>query len=40
LPAIPYAIMRRKIISVADVVMVTCAALVAVAVVIPDYFFA
>jgi hypothetical protein len=40
LPAIPYAIARRKILSVADVAMVTCAVLVAVAIVIPDNLFA
>ena len=40
LAAIPYAIARRKIISVADVGMVICAVLVAVAIIIPDTFFA
>ena len=40
LPAIPYAIARRKTISVTDVAMVACAVLVAAAVVIPDNFFA
>jgi hypothetical protein len=40
LPAIPYAIARRKAISATDVAMVACAVLVAAAVVIPDNFFA
>jgi hypothetical protein len=39
LPAVPYAIVRRKIISVADIAMIACAVLVAVAIVIPDNFF-
>jgi hypothetical protein len=40
LPAIPFAIARRKIISLADVAMVACALFVAVAIVIPNNFFA
>jgi hypothetical protein len=40
LPAIPYAIVRWKTISLADVAMVAGAVLVAAAVVVPDNFFA
>jgi len=40
LPAIPYFILHRRVISITDVVMIACAAFVAVAIVIPDNFFA
>ena len=40
LPAIPYAIARRKAIGLTDAIMIACAVLVAAAVVIPDNFFA
>jgi hypothetical protein len=40
LPAIPYAIARRRAIGVTDVAMIACSLLVAAAVVIPDDFFA
>jgi hypothetical protein len=40
LPAIPYAIVRRRAIGVMDVAMIACSLLVAAAVVIPDNFFA
>ena len=38
--AIPYAIGRRKVASVADVAMIGCAAFVVAAIVIPDTLFA
>jgi hypothetical protein len=38
--AVPYAVIRRKIITLADVAMVSCSVLVAFAVVVPDNFFA
>ena len=40
LPAIAYAVARRKSIGVADLAMVVCAAFVALFLVIPDNFFA
>ena len=40
LPAIPYAIARRKTVRFADVAMIAGAALVTTAIVIPDNFFA
>jgi hypothetical protein len=40
LPAIPYAIARRRAIGVTDVAMIACSLFVAAAVVIPDNFFA
>lgn len=40
LPAVPFAIARRRFMSKADVAMLICAVAVAGAVVIPDRFFA
>ncbi len=40
LPAIPYAIVRRKAINRADVAMIACGVFVALAIVTPDNFFA
>lgn len=40
LPAIPYSIVRRRVVGVADAAMIACAVLVVLAVTIPDNFFA
>jgi len=40
LPAIPYAIVRRQAVGIADAAMIACAVFVTVALTIPDNFFA
>jgi hypothetical protein len=40
LPAIPYAIIRRKEIGLADAAMIACATLVTLIIVLPDNIFA
>jgi hypothetical protein len=40
LPAIPYAIVRRQTVGVADIAMLVCAVFVTAALTVPDNFFA